>query len=118
MYQFASRRNRANGGPEFVPISRSGLRRALAGLTVAATAAGLVMTATGSAQAASSAITDASFTWGLSGEQGGGAFANGCNFLSAGTAGNTGSSRAWTEADGFYSTQAGNVKVEKPNTSG
>jgi hypothetical protein len=117
MYQFASRRNRADGETKFVPNSHTGLRRTLAGLTVAATAAGLVITATGSAAAASSTVTDASFAWGLSGEQGGGAYAGGCNFLSAGTAGNTGSSRVWTTADGFYSTQAGNVTVEKPNAA-
>jgi hypothetical protein len=106
MYQFSARSKRANIR-----------RRTLAAITVAATAAGLVISATGSASAASATVSDASFSWGLSGEQGGGAFANGCNFLSAGTAGDTGSSRAWTEADGFYSTQSGNVKVEKPNAS-
>ena len=64
------------------------------------------------------AVSDASFAWGLNGEQGGGAFFGGCNFLSAGTAGNTGSSRVWTQADGFYKTQVGNVTVEKPNAAG
>ena len=63
-------------------------------------------------------VTDASFAWGVSGEQGGGAFFGGCNFLSAGTAGDTGSSRLWSEGDGFYSTQSGNVTVEKPDASG
>lgn len=62
-------------------------------------------------------ITNATFTWSLNNEQGGGAFNGSCNFLSAGKAGNTTSSRAWTEADGFYKTVDGNVTVEKPDAS-
>jgi hypothetical protein len=82
-------------------------------------AAGAGVVGASAAQAAPEAgtITDAGFTWGLSGEAGGGAFFGGCNFLSAGTAGDTGSSRLWTEADGFYSTSAGNVTVVKPNAA-
>ncbi|MEU6497764.1 hypothetical protein ABZ890_46770, partial [Streptomyces sp. NPDC046984] len=81
-------------------------------------AAGVVVAGAGAASAASVSVSDASFSWGLNGEQGGGAFFGGCNFLSAGTAGDTGSSRLWTQGDGFYSTHAGNVSVEKPNSSG
>lgn len=84
---------------------------ALAALAPPATAASPTTT-TGSGP---TAVSGASLTWGLSGEQGGGAFFGGCNFLSAGTAGNTGSSRLWTEADGFYKTRDGNVTVEKPD---
>ncbi|WP_456698709.1 Ig-like domain repeat protein [Aeromicrobium sp. P5_D10] len=62
-------------------------------------------------------ITNANLTWSLNDEQGGGAFNGSCNFLSAGKAGNTGSSRAWTEGDNFYKTVDGNVTVEKPDTS-
>jgi hypothetical protein len=79
---------------------------------------GLGVLGAGSASAASGTVDDATFAWGLSGEQGGGAFAGGCNFLSAGTAGSTGSSRPWTESDGFYSTHTGNVTIEKPDTGG
>lgn len=96
--------------------------------TVAALTAGLALAGTGgllmvqgatfAAAATPAPITDASFAWGLSGEQGGGAFFGGCNFLSAGTAGDTGSSRVWTSADGFYATHDGNVTVEKPDTGG
>ncbi|MEU4096902.1 hypothetical protein AB0F62_31660, partial [Streptomyces sp. NPDC026673] len=81
-------------------------------------AAGMMVAGGAPASAASVSVTDATFAWGLSGEQGGGAFFGGCNFLSAGKAGNTGSSRLWTQADGLYSTHSGNVTVEKPNTSG
>jgi hypothetical protein len=80
--------------------------------------AGLALFSATSASAADIAVSDASFAWGLSGEQGGGAFFGGCNFLSAGTAGNTTASRLWTEADGFYSTQSGNVTIQKPNAGG
>jgi hypothetical protein len=95
-------------------------RRAAALATTAALVLGGVMLSTSAASAAPSegSISDASFTWGLSGEAGGGAYFGGCNYLSAGTAGNTGSSRVWTEADGFYKQSEGNVSVVKPNTAG
>lgn len=95
-------------------------RRAAALVAVAALSLGTALGTAGAASAAPSTgtISDASFTWGLSGEAGGGAFFGGCNFLSAGTAGDTGSSRLWTEADGFYSTQSGNVTIVKPNAAG
>ncbi|RIJ78255.1 hypothetical protein D1871_03450 [Nakamurella silvestris] len=67
---------------------------------------------------ASVAVGDATFSWGLSNEAGSGAFFGGCNFLSAGKAGNTGSSRLWSQTDGFYQTAAGNTKIEKVSTSG
>ncbi|MET0956024.1 MAG: hypothetical protein ABWY68_08730 [Cryobacterium sp.] len=93
--------------------------------TLAATVAtmALVLGATVLSTAPASAaepedITNASFTWGMSNEAGGGAFFGGCNYLSAGTAGNTGSSRVWTEADGFYATSSTNVQVRKPNAAG
>ncbi|NQX26216.1 hypothetical protein HQQ81_02490 [Microbacteriaceae bacterium VKM Ac-2854] len=97
--------------------------RALRSAAVLAGTAALIGGALIAAPAASAApsagsITDASFTWGMSDEAGGGAFFGGCNFLSAGTAGNTGSSRVWSEADGFYSNSAGNVAIVKPNASG
>ncbi|MDF2444360.1 MAG: hypothetical protein JWR01_2563, partial [Subtercola sp.] len=96
------------------------IRRTVAVAAVAALTFGAALTATTSASAAPSqgTIDNASFTWGLSGEAGGGAFFGGCNFLSAGTAGNTGSSRLWTEADGFYAQSAGNVSIAKPTTAG
>lgn len=94
-------------------------RRGLATTIAAALAAGgFVAMAAAPAQAAERSVSDVDLTWSLSDEQGGGAFFGGCNFLSAGKAGNTGSSRLWTQADGFYKTVDGNVSVEKPNTSG
>ncbi|MDO9396194.1 MAG: hypothetical protein Q7T71_06605, partial [Herbiconiux sp.] len=99
---------------------RTALRRSLAVAAATALTAGFALTATTAATAAPSegTITDASFTWGLSNEAGGGAFFGGCNFLSAGTAGDTGSSRVWTEADGFYSASSGDVSIVKPDATG
>ncbi|MEW2133798.1 HtaA domain-containing protein [Streptomyces sp. NPDC005435] len=92
------------------PIVRSAL--------VGAVLASGVVAGAGSASAAPVQVSEASFAWGLSGEQGGGAFFGGCNFLSAGKAGDTGSSRLWTQADGLYSTHDGDVFVEKPDAAG
>ncbi|MFI5426255.1 hypothetical protein [Aeromicrobium sp. UC242_57] len=102
--------------------TRRGLATAIAAVL---STGGVVALAAGPAQAdpvsvttvGEAPITNATFTWGLSDEQGGGAYAGGCNFLSAGKAGNTGSSRTWTEGDGFYKTIDGNVTIEKPNAS-
>ncbi|MFE0633379.1 hypothetical protein ACFW3D_41440, partial [Streptomyces sp. NPDC058864] len=106
-------------GARFTPRATRLATRALAGAVVGVvSAAGVVVVGAGSASAASVSVSDASFAWGLSGEQGGGAFFGGCNFLSAGKAGNTGSSRLWAQGDGFYSTRDGNVTVEKPNAAG
>ena len=93
-------------------------RRLLSAFAATSLIAGLGVVAATSASAATVNVTDASFAWGLNGEQGGGAYAGGCNFLSAGVAGSTGSSRPWTQADGFYSTHDGNVTIEKPDATG
>jgi hypothetical protein len=94
------------------------VRRGLIGSVAAALIATGAVALASPSQAAEQTVTDASLAWGISDEQGGGAFAGGCNFLSAGTAGNTLSSRAWTEADGFYKTAEGNVRIEKPGAAG
>lgn len=117
MYRTTARGVRASIPPRTAEGQRS--RPILAGIAVAALAvSGLGLITAAPASAATVTVDDATLGWGLNGEQGGGAFAGGCNFLSAGTAGNTGSSRPWTEADGFYSTQDGNVAVEKPDAAG
>lgn len=64
------------------------------------------------------AITNAQLRWGLNRESSSGAFAGGCNFLSAGAAGDAGSARVWTEADGFYAARSGAVSVEKATAAG
>lgn len=100
-------------------------RRGLATAIAAVLATGGVVALASTAQAdpvsvttvGEAPITNATFTWSLNDEQGGGAFNGSCNFLSAGKAGNTTSSRAWTESDGFYKTVDGNVTIEKPNAS-
>lgn len=63
-------------------------------------------------------ITNAEFRWGLNSESGSGAFAGGCNFLSAGKAGDAGGVKVWTEADGLYSASSGATKIVKANSSG
>ncbi len=87
--------------------------RLAAALGTAAAVAALSGVFAPAAQAAESSITDVTLRWGLSQEAGGGSYFGGCNYLSAGKAGNTGSSRVWTEADGFYAASAGNVSIEK-----
>ncbi|MBS3179601.1 MULTISPECIES: fibronectin type III domain-containing protein [unclassified Pseudoclavibacter] len=57
----------------------------------------------------------ATFYWGLNTEATSGAFFGGCNFLAAGKAGDTGSSRVW-KADEYRSAD-GNVTIIKPNGS-
>jgi hypothetical protein len=78
-------------------------------------AAGAVAFA-GQAEAAPTTIDDVTLTWSVNDESGGGAYFGGCNFLSAGAAGNTGSARAWTEADGFWKSAEGDVRIEKPTS--
>ncbi|MFD0996142.1 hypothetical protein HNR16_002066 [Pseudoclavibacter chungangensis] len=63
-------------------------------------------------------VTGASLSWQLNDESGGGAYFGGCNFLSAGAAGNSGSSRLWTESDGFYKSSDGDVTITKPDSAG
>lgn len=63
-------------------------------------------------------ITDAQLRWGLNAESGGGAFAGGCNFLSAGRSGDSGGARVWTAADGLYAPASGAVRIEKPTADG
>ncbi|TQJ30515.1 hypothetical protein [Microbacterium sp. SLBN-146] len=64
-------------------------------------------------------IDDAQFRWGLNAESGAGAYAGGCNFLSAGRAGDTGRGGVvWTEQHGLYRSVAGDVRIEKPNFAG
>lgn len=94
-------------------------RRPRAVLAAAAViAVGLSTFAALPASAAELDVSDAVLTWGVTNEANSGAFFGGCNFLSAGVAGNTGSSRVWTESDGFYSASAGNVEIVKPNAAG
>lgn len=64
-------------------------------------------------------LRDAQLRWGLNAESGAGAFAGGCNFLSAGRAGDVGRGGVvWTEALGLYRAVDGAVRIEKPNRSG
>ncbi|HMR49355.1 MAG TPA: HtaA domain-containing protein [Arachnia sp.] len=59
-------------------------------------------------------VDDAALSWGINPESGSGSFFGGCNFLSAGIAGDAGGSRLWTAADGLFRSQEGAVTIEKP----
>lgn len=64
-------------------------------------------------------IVDAQFRWGLNAESGAGAFAGGCNFLSAGRAGDVGAGGiVWTAAHDLYRASDGAVRIEKPDAGG
>lgn len=73
---------------------------------------------TGTKVSKSFKVTDAQLRWGLNDEANSGAFYGGCNFLSAGVAGNAGSSRTWTESDGLYRATSGKVSIIKPDSTG
>lgn len=97
----------------------SKIRKPLAIAAAAGVAVSMMAVLAPSAQAAEQTIEGATLTWGINQEAGSGAFAPGtCNFLSAGAAGNTGSSRVWTEADGFYKSSEGNVSIIKDGPNG
>lgn len=105
-------------------LLRAGLALAVALELAAAPAAAagpddIVVTVPGTGDAGSDGeITDAQLRWGLNAEAGGGAFAGGCNFLSAGAAGDAGGSRVWREGDALYRAQDANVRIEKPTAAG
>jgi hypothetical protein len=63
-------------------------------------------------------LDDAVLRWGLNDEAGAGAFYGGCHFLSAGTAGDAGSSRLWTAGDGLYRAVDGHARVVRPDGAG
>lgn len=63
-------------------------------------------------------VSDVLFDWGLNRESSGGSYFGGCNFLSAGTAGDTGTSRLWAQGDGFFRATDGNTAVVKPTADG
>lgn len=63
-------------------------------------------------------ISNAELRWGLNTETSSGAFAGGCNFLSAGVAGDSGSARVWAESDGLYAASDGAVTIEKATADG
>jgi hypothetical protein len=63
-------------------------------------------------------LSDAQLRWGLNEESGSGAFFGGCNFLSAGIAGDAGSSHVWPNGNPYYHSAAGNVTIERPVVSG
>lgn len=63
-------------------------------------------------------VTDAQFRWGVNTEMTSGSFFGGCNFLSAGVAGEAGASRLWEESDGLYKPRDGNSRIEAPDAAG
>lgn len=71
-----------------------------------------------STDTAAGSITNAELRWGLNRETSSGAFAGGCNFLSAGAAGDAGSAHVWGEGEGLYSAQQGAVGIVKATAAG
>ncbi|KZE89591.1 hypothetical protein [Microbacterium sp. TNHR37B] len=63
-------------------------------------------------------VSDVLFEWGINHESNGGSYFGGCNFLSAGIAGDTRSARVWTQADGFYRSEDGNTTIVRPTADG
>ncbi|MDR2254340.1 MAG: hypothetical protein LBD97_10900 [Bifidobacteriaceae bacterium] len=94
------------------------LRRAAAAASAGVLALGGALAATTAAHAASVQVSDVTLAWGVNDETNGAAFFGGCNFLSAGVAGDTGSARQWAEADGLYKATDGAVSIEKPTADG
>lgn len=79
----------------------------------------IVVTVPESGPATGTPIRNAQFRWGLNAESGAGAYAGGCNFLSAGKAGDTGRGGVvWTESHGLYRASSGAVRIEKPSSTG
>ncbi|MBW3087637.1 fibronectin type III domain-containing protein [Bifidobacterium sp. 82T24] len=95
---------------------------ALASVVALATlGAGLVVPAASAADSTAKTTSDATLSWGLSKIATGGAWAGGCNFLSAGKAGNSGGGQQqWTEDSpkpGFQAAD-GNVTIKYPDANG
>lgn len=74
--------------------------------------------AAAAASADDAQVSGLALSWSINPESGAGAYSGGCNFLSAGVAGDTGVSRQWQEADGLYSASDGNVSISKPAADG
>ncbi|WP_424465754.1 hypothetical protein [Pseudoclavibacter helvolus] len=91
--------------------------RILAGIGIAGLLAGAGLLAADSAEAAPTPVTGVALSWPLNDEVGGGAYFGGCNFLSAGTAGNHGTSAVWAD-DALYSARDGGVTITKPDAAG
>ncbi|OXN01169.1 fibronectin type III domain-containing protein [Bifidobacterium vansinderenii] len=95
---------------------------ALASVVAAATmGAGLIVPVASAADATAKTTSDATLSWSLSKIASGGAWAGGCNFISAGEAGDTGKAMtAWTADNpkpGFRATD-GNVSITYPDAKG
>ncbi|HEY0248181.1 MAG TPA: hypothetical protein VGC45_07950 [Gryllotalpicola sp.] len=106
--------------PPFRGIGRRAAALAVAALTLAGVGLAGTQAASAAEGSGASTVSDATFTWGLNGTASAGAYFGGCNFLSAGAAGDNGSSAVWTQTTPSpgYATQAGNVTILKPDASG
>lgn len=90
-------------------------RKLLAAIATGALALGAVVATPLTAQAAQAQVDDVTFDWGINNESTGGAYFGACNFLSAGVAGDSGSSRVWGAGDGLYKSSDGNTTIVRPN---
>ncbi|MCI2266848.1 fibronectin type III domain-containing protein [Sediminivirga luteola] len=102
------------------PARRSLRERLLAGIAALGVAASGAFLFPQAVQAAEITVTDARFAWSINDESGNSAFYGGCNFLSAGIAGDNGGATVWTaeEAERLYATEDGNVSIRKPDADG
>ena len=76
------------------------------------------MTLSASASVGETAVSDMVFQWGVNPESGGGSYFGGCNFLSAGTSGDAGTSGVWSENSGLWKQTSANVEILKPDAEG
>ena len=94
--------------------------------SVAAMAPAFAATNDGDGTATDTTVSDVVLDWGVNPESGGGAYAGGCNALSAGTSGNAGSAGIWTadsvDTDGnpLYRTvdEDAHAQILKPDANG
>ena len=86
--------------------------------SVATLGVGLVVPSASAANAGDLNASNVTFQWAVNNESGGGAYFGGCNFLSAGVAGDNGGSGIWSESKGLYKTSDGNVEILKPTADG
>ena len=70
----------------------------------------------GGTESGDTVLSGVTLRWGMNDETNSAAYSGGCNFLSAGVAGNTGSSRTWDES--LYKSSDGNVTIQKPDANG
>lgn len=98
--------------------SRPATALAAAAVAAAMLGAGLVAPTASAAESGDLNASNVTFQWGVNDESGGGSYFGGCNFLSAGEAGDNGKAGIWANDNTFYSAKTGNVEILKPTADG